>query len=62
MGKLGLALISIAFDSLFTTQHFCIYPERKEKKEEQKFYEMNEADADLETDKNEHESKSESKF
>ena len=26
MGKLGLALISIAFDSLFTTQHFCIYP------------------------------------
>ena len=44
MGKLGLALISIVFDIIFTVQHFFIYPASKRPKIEDKFHEMNEID------------------
>lgn len=43
MSKLGLALISICFDTLFTIQHYCLYP-HSPPAEEDKFHEMNEVD------------------
>lgn len=44
MGKLGLALISIFFDLIFTVQHYCIYPVSERSKPEDKFHEMNEVE------------------